>query len=380
MDSKAFFQAVLDSSIPRSAGRLVLVTHIVPGSENFVLGIHERLPLAAVIPKPSSLHGPTCRVIEEHVPVIHYTRDRIQQNAPGFIAHLRSLIGEEPFAAIDTGGYFSNILAALKKAFPSQLVGIVEDTENGHQKYDAALRSIRAGGGAMFPCPVMSVARSKLKEPEDFLVGQAITFSAEALLRELGNILTGRRALVLGYGKIGSSIARHLHAKGVRVDVYDTNPVRQVLALAHGYHTGPKHELLRSSELVFCATGNRSIGTSDLGAIRRNAYIFTATSADDEIENHQAMIACASPGGHRHVLQVNAQGNRFFLCNEGKSANFMHGGVVGPFIDLVQAELLFALSRIGDAPRDRVVELGDDAKRFISELWINRFSRQGAVH
>ena len=73
------------------------------------------------------------------------------------------------------------------------------------------------------------------------------------------------------------------------------------------------------------------------------------------------MIASASPGGHRHVLQVNAQGNRFFLCNEGKSANFMHGGVVGPFIDLVQAELLFALSRIGDAPRDMVVELGDGA-------------------
>ncbi|WP_235492066.1 hypothetical protein [Paracidovorax avenae] len=73
------------------------------------------------------------------------------------------------------------------------------------------------------------------------------------------------------------------------------------------------------------------------------------------------MIASASPGGHRHVLQVNAQGNRFFLCNEGKSANFMHGGVVGPFIDLVQAELLFALSRIGDAPRDMVVGLGDGA-------------------
>jgi hypothetical protein len=33
------------------------------------------------------------------------------------------------------------------------------------------------------PCPVFSVARSPLKDSEDYLVGQSVVFSAEALLR-----------------------------------------------------------------------------------------------------------------------------------------------------------------------------------------------------
>lgn len=65
-----------------------------------------------------------------------------------------------------------------------------------------------------------------LKDPEDFLVGQSVVFSTEALMRGRGDILHGRTALVIGFGKLGSSIARLLHAKGVQVTVFDIDPVR----------------------------------------------------------------------------------------------------------------------------------------------------------
>ena len=51
---------------------------------------------------------------------------------------------------------------------------MVEDTENGLRRYLGAWKP---------PCPVFSVARSPLKDPEDYLVGQSVVFSAEALLR-----------------------------------------------------------------------------------------------------------------------------------------------------------------------------------------------------
>jgi adenosylhomocysteinase len=87
---------------------------------------------------------------------------------------------------------------------------------------------------------VFSVARSPLKDPEDYLVGQSITFSAEALIRSRGDILHGRRAAVIGYGKLGRSIAAMLHAKHVGVTVYDSDP----LSLLAGVSTEPGlHEL-----------------------------------------------------------------------------------------------------------------------------------------
>ena len=76
----------------------------------------------------------------------------------------------------------------------AKLIGVVEDTENGHKRYEQI---------AFPPCPVLSVARSPLKEPEDFLVGHAIVFSAEALIRQSGVVMVNKRALVIGYGKIG---------------------------------------------------------------------------------------------------------------------------------------------------------------------------------
>lgn len=71
------------------------------------------------------------------------------------------------------------------------------------------------------PCPVISVARSPLKDPEDYLVGQSVVFSTEAVMRGRGDILHGRPSLVIGFGKLGSSIARLLQAKGVHVTVLD---------------------------------------------------------------------------------------------------------------------------------------------------------------
>lgn len=102
------------------------------------------------------------------------------------------------------------------------LVGIVEDTENGYQKYQSKIQTAR---DARRLCPIVSVARSSLKLPEDFLVGQAIVFSAESVLREQKQVLAGKQAMVIGYGKIGSSIATTLPAKGVRVAIAEADPI-----------------------------------------------------------------------------------------------------------------------------------------------------------
>ena len=371
MVSDFFYQIIDFYYIRNQFDKLIIVTHLVPGIDQFLLAVHQKIPIAGIIPKASSINHLVANKIEHFIPILRYTRQQIKSQPEVFLKELKNYVGDSKFAVIDTGGYFSHVLSNIKI---SNLIGIVEDTENGHQKYEAVLLKQNKGS---FPCPIISVARSVLKEPEDFLVGQAIVFSAEAILREERQILAGKKALVLGYGKIGRSIAQHLQSKSVRVDVLDTNSNRQVLALAHSHHTAPKNIALKNADLIFCATGNHSLRKEDLNYIKKNALVFTATSADDEIENYSSLIKNAIPhGSHSKITQIGDQSNHFFLCNNGNAVNFMHGGIVGPFIYLVQAELLFALSQFSVAKKSSIFQLTDESKKFIAQLWLHYFSPQ----
>jgi adenosylhomocysteinase len=367
-----FVSAVLGGQETK-IGKLVFVTHLAPGAYAFLAAVHKKIPIAAVIPKPNSIDTHVMDLVSRSIPILKFTRAKINANPHEFISDLKASVGGSSFVVIDTGGYFSHILNEMTKAFGPNFIGIVEDTENGHQKYENLLSAQR--GIREFPCPIVSVARSALKQPEDFLVGQAIVFSAEALLREQGTILTGKRAAVLGYGKIGRSIAQNLHSKSARVDVVDTNPSRQVLALAQGFHTGNFAEVIGSADLIFCATGNMSLKHQHLGFIKHDAYVFTATSADDEIEDHLILMKNCVQHANGKIAQIELNGNRFFLCNNGNSVNFLHGGVVGEFIKLVQAELVFAAARLSESQnKARICEVSDVSKSFIADLWLKHFT------
>lgn len=142
---------------------------------------------------------------------------------------------------LDVGGYFAATLIDVCARFSGEIVGVVEGTENGFRRYLDLEKP---------PCPIFSVARSPLKRPEDYLVGQSIVFSTEALMRSRGDILHGREACVIGFGKLGSSIARTLHTKNVRVTVYDDDPIRMAQVMSQGFRVADsRHDARERGEL-----------------------------------------------------------------------------------------------------------------------------------
>lgn len=218
----------------------------------------------------------------------------------------------------------------------------------------------------------MSVARSPLKEPEDSLVGQAIVFSAEAIMRTQGLILLGKRVGVIGFGKIGRSIAFSLLSRGSRVDVFDTNPILLASALSLGFHTSPRSEFLRSVDVLFCATGNKSLSVADGDLFKSGLHIFCATSSDDELSTClRYMIDAASVSARTHSCKIYLKDKYVYFHNKGNSVNFVHGAVVDSFIELVQGEILYSIGSLCDAPRNTISHLPELDKRFIAENWIS---------
>jgi adenosylhomocysteinase len=244
----------------------------------------------------------------------------------------------------------------------------VEDTENGHRRY------LEAGEP---PVPVVSVARSPLKEPEDFLVGQSVVFSTEALMRSRGDIMQGRAALVIGFGKLGSSIARLLAAKGVQVTVHDVDPVRRTHALSQGFAVASHRcAALSAAGLVLCATGALALVGEDFPSLRNGAYVATVTSSEDELELAGLSNVYSHSMVAEHVSRYETTGHYFYLLNGGNAVNFLHGASVGPFIYLVQSELIAAVSMLAEGVREPGMhEVSDPDRADIAGIWLNYFNR-----
>ncbi|MFB7323400.1 adenosylhomocysteinase [Streptomyces sp. NPDC056190] len=372
---EAFERARLDSFFGRIAREFAcdpapasfLITHLLPERPSFVRAVAQATRLKAVLPKPKSITQEAYREVVSSFDCDELSRD-LFATGDSAISYLESRAAGEEVILLDVGGYFAPALTEICDRFSGRILGIVEDTENGHRRY-ANLPKL--------PCPVVSVARSPLKDPEDFLVGQSVVFSTEALLRARGDILHGRRALVLGFGKLGSSIARLLHAKGVHVTVYDIDPVRRAQALSQGFAVASDREAaLGQAGLVLCATGTLSLRGEDFGLLRNGAYIATVTSSEDELDlEHLPNVYTREPSGD-HVTRYETTGHYWYLLNQGNAVNFLHGASVGPFIFLVQSEIIAAAQMLSRSGLDAVMHEVSPADRAnIAATWLRYYNK-----
>ncbi|ROQ68237.1 adenosylhomocysteinase [Streptomyces sp. 840.1] len=363
----AYFANIVGRFLPEERASSFLITHLLPERPGFVRAVAALSDLRAVLPKPKSVSESARREVERCIAVDALSRG-LFADPDSALDYIESRAGGERIVLLDVGGYFAPALTDLHDRFSGQLAGVIEDTENGHRRY---------AGIDKLPCPVISVARSPLKDPEDFLVGQSVVFSTEAVMRGRGDILHGRPALVIGFGKLGSSIARLLHAKGVQVTVFDIDPVRRAQALAQGFAVARDREsALTGAGLVLCATGSVSLRGEDFGNLRNGAYVATVTSSEDELELGTLPEVYTRTKVGDHVTRYQTTGHYFYLANGGNAVNFLHGASVGPFIFLVQAEILSAirmLTRDDLAPGLHEVAAADRAA--IAATWLSYFNR-----
>ncbi|SEH01774.1 adenosylhomocysteinase [Nonomuraea solani] len=369
------FFSWLASTLPATDAASLVISHLLPGQMDFLSALDHTTPIAAVLPKPKSVNA---LVREETAAAFRCDRlDRVRCADPRW---LTDYVGERAqgrrVVLSDVGGYFAPALAALCAALPDQVAGVVEDTENGHRRYEAL---------PALPCGIYSVARSPLKEPEDRLVGEAIVFSVETLLRHLGQVLPGRQACVLGYGKIGAGIAAALHARHVRVLVVDSDPVRQAQAIAVGYGSAGLSDVLACADLVFSATGNRALGMQHLPFLREGAFLAGATSRDDEFD--LAVLARPGDGMVREELipgvsKISAGcGKSFFLLGNGNAVNFLHTSAMGSAIHLIKAEMILAAALLAEQQHaPGLYEVPAAARAATAAAWVETFGSRSGRH
>ena len=172
---------------------VIVVAHLIDTGIPYIKTLEKYFNVIAIIPKQKSIDQNLLKYFSEEK-LLYVSRKEIS-NSEKIIELLEQIPIENKIIFLDIGGYFLQIGNAIKDKFGNRFLGIIEDTENDHQKY--LKKELKY--------PVISVARSKLKENEDYLVGQAVVFSSEALLREHGLLFNSKNIGIIGIGKIGNS-------------------------------------------------------------------------------------------------------------------------------------------------------------------------------
>ena len=406
--ARAFFRRVLSLANAEPEARLAAVVHLVDSAIPFIPTLNERYPVQAILGKPSSIQRSARDYLRTAVPDREFVldKDAFRKDPEQIIREAFPPVldgaGPVPVVLLDIGGYFVSAedgpargllrIAGELANRGYELRGVVEDTENGHKRYESAAAELPPECGFA----IFSVARSPLKRPENHLVGVAVTFSIEALLRKSNIVLQSRRAGVIGFGPIGRSVAHSLRNRGIPVSVCEIDPIQLASAAAQGFRVFDyRHhfeDFARDLNLVVSATGagaDRDAGRRPLDGhhvrlLQGGTFVASVTSCDDEID-----ILSVAEAGYKSQKSYNPDVHRwidvtapdydrhfFYLMLEGNAVNFKHEGVIGPAIQLLQGEIAACVSKLLDGEqRDpgRVHVLSECERREVADIWLDQY-------
>lgn len=350
---KSYFEkvAALFNKGQSDPPKILVVEHAVINSLDFIDYLCEHYEVY-FIPKPKSIDRKVLKHLSKTCTILDVSRKELTGvDTPNLI---KEIVGQDTFAIIDIGGYFVPRLSDIQKQFKGQLVKIIEDTENGYQKYEDKLSN------NSISVPILSVARSSLKIEEDFLVGHEIVVKSEIFLADYGTTLLGKKVLVIGYGKVGSSIAGNLRKRGAIVIVADKRAIRLANALAHGYQI---------------TNGEKSIDTLQLKKLdlKHTLYSFSVTSADDTFKNSQMINKLPHYGHNGGYKILKTKSNRIvILANSGNAINFTYSiSTLASYVQLTQAEMAVILQKdISGEENQGIVELNENDREKIAKEWL----------
>lgn len=372
LNTRLFYENIISKA--RTTGEnyiAVVVSHIIPDAVHYLRAIDTIVPIQTIVPKPNSIDEKTYTIVRKDFKISHVCREDMAQDTENEVIRILENTNEK-ILLFDIGGYFAHIHETWPVTILERIALIIEDTENGYQKYEHVIGDSERKK-QNYPFKVVSVARSPLKENEDFLVGQAVFFSADALMREDGKLIQYLKCGILGYGKIGRSIASHLLQRGVKPAVYDTNPLKRVSAFNELNRIPDRDSIIKESDILFSATGNKALKIEDFRELKNGCYIFSVTSSDDELEL-EFTGEYEKQEVRKHIFKYsNENMNYFFLVNDGNAVNFIYNAVMGDFIHLVRAEMILAINGLPGYAPGKISTVPTDIRENIAESWLKVF-------
>ena len=158
------------------------------------------------------------------------------------------------------------------------LHGVSEETTTGvHRLYHLAKQG-------KLPFPAINVNDSVTKSKFDNLYGCRESL-VDAIRRATDVMLSGKVALVAGYGDVGKGSAQSLRNGGARVLVTEIDPICALQAAMEGYEVVTMEEGVKRADIFCTTTGNEAVITAEhMKAMKPMSIVCNIGHFDSEIQ------------------------------------------------------------------------------------------------
>ena len=158
------------------------------------------------------------------------------------------------------------------------IIGVSEETTTGvHRLYE-----MERAGTLLFPA--INVNDSVTKSKFDNIYGCRHSV-IDGLNRATDVMLSGKVAVVFGYGEVGKGCAQALKGQGARVIITEIDPICALQAAMEGFQVTTMEDVVETADIFITTTGNRDIITAEhMSRMKDKAIIGNIGHFDNEID------------------------------------------------------------------------------------------------
>lgn len=301
----------------------------------------------------------------------------------------------DPLLIIDDGGALIDAVGqVVRSGRLSRPVVAIEQTTRGV----FAVRSfLKEGAAHKNGFAIINVAESNAKlVRESPIIARSVVNEAwewlHSFQKDFSNQAREMRFGVIGYGTVGSYVTAQLRQRSVNVRVYDRNRHKTAVADANGFPIAKSAEdLVRSADVIFCASNGTSIDTKTAEALKDGTVLISASSGDAEFRGLHTWSKHVSPifptsreandfdKIHGLITATNDDGRRVYIPNGGFPVNF--DGSIDPIkpslIQLTRSLIVAAVMQAAGAGADSSSLVGKtgefDLDEMLEDFIVDRF-------
>lgn len=270
---------------------------------------------------------------------------------------------------LDDGGDLTQMVHSKYPDMLDHIHGISEETTTGVHRL---LEMIKEGH---LKVPAINVNDAVTKSKNDNKYGCRHSLN-DAIKRGTDHLLSGKKALVVGYGDVGKGSAASLRQEGMIVRVTEIDPICAMQACMDGFevvspynnglNTGKVEdintEVLGKTDLVVTTTGNINVCDSAmLQTLKNGAVVSNIGHFDNEIDtqfmrDHWEWDE-VKPQVHK-IYRNKEQNNYLILLSEGRLVNLGNATghpsriMDGSFANQVLAQMYLYDKKFADLPAE----------------------------
>lgn len=292
---------------------------------------------------------------------------------------------------LDDGG---DLTGHIHEKYPQMLTsihGVTEETTTGIHRLFEMLEK----GELKIPAINVNDAVTKTKNDNKYGCRHSLN---DALKRGTDNLLSGKKAIVIGYGDVGKGSVASLRQEGMIVKVAEVDPICAMQACMDGFEVVSPYkngvndgtpdclnkELLANTDLVVTATGNYNVCDKNiLAALKRGAIVCNIGHFDNEIDTAYMRKAWrweeVKPQVHQ-VYRSDDPKDFLILLAEGRLVNLANATghpsriMDGSFANQVLAQIFLYEKKFADLPA------GQQADKITVELLPKKLDEEVALY